>query len=288
MDLTVRAGSSISDRSRTGRPCSARSPRHSESPSEPVQTMSRGSPPSAPRGYSSSIPASTSSRRPLMSSPHCSTPAPGFASLPRAAGHWRSPANSCARSLPLDFQTPSPYEDADSRSCKPRGPALPRTGAERAPDFALTGDNAALVAAICRALDGLPLSLELAAARLDVLTPAQLHRRLDDRFALLNTGSRAAAARQQTLRAALDWSYELLTGEERQMFQRLAAATGPVQDRPGLLLVDGVVTDPVELPALARPSVDADQTRRGTVRGARHPPGLRPRALEQSRHRMKL
>ena len=97
-----------------------------------------------------------------------------------------------------------------------------------------------------------------------MLTPDQLHRGLDDRFALLSTGSRGAAARQQTLRAAIDWSYELLTGEEREMFHRLAALPGPFRIDLACSLAEGVVADPVEcLRSLVRQSMlarhDAEQ-----------------------------
>ena len=124
---------------------------------------------------------------------------------------------------------------------------LERARAAR-PAFELTSDNAATVAAICQALDGLPLSIELAAARLDVLSPVDVLRKLDDRFSLLNAGSRSATARQRTLRAALDWSYELLDTEERLMFQRLAVLPGPFSLELAYPLVDGAVAaDPVEL-----------------------------------------
>ena len=124
---------------------------------------------------------------------------------------------------------------------------LERANAAR-PGFELTDENAAVVAAICRALDGLPLGIELAAARLDVLSPAEVLHRLDDRFTLLNSGSRGATARQRTLRAALDWSYELLAGEERLMFQRLAVLPGPFSIDLACAMVDGaVVTDAVDL-----------------------------------------
>ncbi|MGI5287294.1 BTAD domain-containing putative transcriptional regulator [Nonomuraea polychroma] len=78
------------------------------------------------------------------------------------------------------------------------------------------------VAEICARLDGLPLALELAATRMRVLTPRQLAERLDDRFRLLASGVRDAPARQQTLRAMIDWSWELLSGEERTVLRRLA------------------------------------------------------------------
>jgi predicted ATPase len=80
----------------------------------------------------------------------------------------------------------------------------------------------AAVAVICRRLDGIPLALELAAARSRSLTPTELAERLKDRFAVLTSGSRTADARQQTLRATVDWSHDLLTAPERVLFRRLA------------------------------------------------------------------
>lgn len=81
------------------------------------------------------------------------------------------------------------------------------------------------VSHICRRLDGIPLALELAAARVRILPPPEIAARLDDRFSLL-TGSRTALPRHQTLRAAIDWSYELLSGPERELFGRLSVFTG--------------------------------------------------------------
>ena len=95
-----------------------------------------------------------------------------------------------------------------------------------APGFALDVETAPSVARICHRLDGLPLALELAAARVDALTPAVLAGRLDDRFRLLRAGSRAAPTRQQTLEATLDWSHELLSGDERTLLRRLAVFAG--------------------------------------------------------------
>jgi predicted ATPase/DNA-binding XRE family transcriptional regulator len=94
------------------------------------------------------------------------------------------------------------------------------------PRFALTARNAAAVAQICRRLDGIPLGLELAAARVEALTAEQIALRLDQRFRLLNLGSRAALPRQQTLAATLDWSYDLLRKPERLLFERLAVFSG--------------------------------------------------------------
>ena len=94
------------------------------------------------------------------------------------------------------------------------------------PTFALTTDNALAVAQVCRRLDGIPLAIELAAARVKVLTVAQIAARLGDCFRLLSAGSRTALPRQQTLRAAIDWSYDLLAKPERALFRRLAVFAG--------------------------------------------------------------
>lgn len=94
------------------------------------------------------------------------------------------------------------------------------------PDFELTAENAAAVAMLCYRLDGIPLAIELAAARVRALSVAQIVDRLSDRFRLLKGGSRAAMSRQQTLRAALDWSYNLLSEQERILFARLSVFPG--------------------------------------------------------------
>jgi predicted ATPase len=93
-------------------------------------------------------------------------------------------------------------------------------------EFSLNRDNASVCAEICRRLDGIPLAIELAAARVSALSPQQIAERLDDRFALLIKGSRTALPRQQTLRAAIDWSYELLTSDEQHLFRCLSVFRG--------------------------------------------------------------
>ena len=94
------------------------------------------------------------------------------------------------------------------------------------PSFALTDANAATVAAICRRLDGIPLALELAAARVQALTVEDVGARLDHRFRLLTAGSRTTLAHHRTLRAAIDWSHELLSEQERLLLCRLAVFAG--------------------------------------------------------------
>jgi predicted ATPase/DNA-binding SARP family transcriptional activator len=123
------------------------------------------------------------------------------------------------------------------------------------PGFAVTDANAADVARICRVLDGMPLAIELAAARLRIMSPAQLSGRLGDRFALLTGGSRTAPPRHQTLRAVVEWSWDLLSKPERVLARRLAvlpagatlaAAEGICSDEPAALggeLPAGAVLD---------------------------------------------
>ena len=94
------------------------------------------------------------------------------------------------------------------------------------PSFRLTAENADAIAQICRRLDGIPLAVELAAARVRSLPPAQIASRLDHRFRLLTGGSRTALPRHRTLRAAMDWSFELLTDAERALVPRLAVFAG--------------------------------------------------------------
>jgi predicted ATPase len=103
---------------------------------------------------------------------------------------------------------------------------LAERAAAAVPGFEVDADNARDIARICFRLDGLPLALELAAARLGALGTAALAERLDDLFMLLRTGSRAAPTRQQTLLATLQWSYDLLLEEEKLLLRRVAVFTG--------------------------------------------------------------
>lgn len=94
------------------------------------------------------------------------------------------------------------------------------------PDFKLETDNAAIIAEICARVDGLPLAIELAAARVKMLPPARLLERLESRLSLLTAGARDLPERQQTLRNAIDWSYDLLTEAEQKLLRRLAVFWG--------------------------------------------------------------
>jgi predicted ATPase/serine/threonine protein kinase len=121
------------------------------------------------------------------------------------------------------------------------------------PEFALTKENAAAVAAICARLDGLPLAIELAAARIKLLSPAAMLARLESRLSLLTGGARDLPTRQQTLRGTVEWSYGLLNAAEQTLFRRLsvftggctleaAEAVGDTKGDLGLDILDGVAS----------------------------------------------
>jgi predicted ATPase/DNA-binding SARP family transcriptional activator len=113
--------------------------------------------------------------------------------------------------------------------------------------FRVSSENAPAVGQICRRLDGIPLAIELAAARVTVLTPEQIAAGLDDRFRLLTTGSRTADTRQQTLEAALDWSYNLLSESEQAGLRRLSVFRGTFGLDAARAVVDGSGDDTLDL-----------------------------------------
>jgi non-specific serine/threonine protein kinase len=150
-----------------------------------------------------------------------------------------------------------------------------RLFAERAlavqPSFAITERNAAAVAQVCARLDGIPLALELAAARVAALTAEQLAARLDQRFRLLTGGSRAALPRQQTLRATLDWSHDLLSGPERRVLSRLSVFAGgwTVEAAEAVCAGDGIASEDVLdllVRLVSKSLVLADESAEGAVR----------------------
>jgi predicted ATPase/class 3 adenylate cyclase len=126
-----------------------------------------------------------------------------------------------------------------------------RLFAERAaavkPGFAVTAGNAAAVAAVVRRLDGIALAIELAAARVPAMTPAELARRLERSFAVLAAGPRGAAAHHQTLRATIDWSFQLLTEDEQALLGRLAVFAGgcTLEAAEAVCCEDGIDPDAV-------------------------------------------
>jgi predicted ATPase/serine/threonine protein kinase len=114
---------------------------------------------------------------------------------------------------------------ADALDCESVRLFLDRAALAK-PDFEATASSKLTIAAVCRRLEGIPLAIELAAARAKMLSVEQILERLDDRFRLLAGGSRTAPSRQQTLRATLDWSYELLADDERALLRRLSVFSG--------------------------------------------------------------
>ena len=106
------------------------------------------------------------------------------------------------------------------------------------PGFALTDDTIAVVGELCRRLDGIPLAIELAAARSNIFTPMQLMERIEDRFAILHDGKRDVAPRHQNMRALIDWSYDQLDEAERRLFRRLSVFSGSFVFEAAVAMVD--------------------------------------------------
>ena len=134
---------------------------------------------------------------------------------------WRVPSLS----LPTDVSHSAPEEHTADGGSEAVQLFADRARAARS-DFVLDDRNAEIVAAICRRLDGIPLAIELASARVRAMSVEEIHERLDDRFRLLTGGGRASPRRQQTLRSLIDWSYRLLEEAEQSLFCRLAVFQG--------------------------------------------------------------
>ncbi|MGI5490362.1 BTAD domain-containing putative transcriptional regulator [Microtetraspora malaysiensis] len=147
--------------------------------------------------------------------------------------------------------------------------------AAASPGFALTDDNARAIASVCRRLDGIPLALELASTRVRVLDVRELAERLDDRFRLLTGGHRGAPARQQTLRAMIDWSWELLTAAEQAVLRRLAVHSDGCTLEAAEAVCAGAGVKPAEVLDLLTRLVD-----RSLVLVAHESDGTRYRLLE--------
>jgi predicted ATPase/DNA-binding SARP family transcriptional activator len=148
---------------------------------------------------------------------------------------------------------PGPDAGVDQALAHPAVELFADRGAAAAPGFAVDAHNVAAVIEICRRLDGQPLALELAAARLRTMAPDQLARRLDDRFQVLTGGSRTAMPRHRTLRAVVDWSWDLLTDAERTLAERLAVFPGGMTPQSASAVHDG---SPVEVLDLLAALVD--------------------------------
>ena len=144
--------------------------------------------------------------------------------------------------------------------------------------FSPTEADRAVIAGICGRLDGIPLAIELAAARVRSMTPTELAGRLDDRFRLLRGGRRGGLERHQTLRATVQWSHQLLTGQERALFDRLAVFAGGFDlDSAEAVCADDTI-DPLDVGDLLAALVD-----KSMVVADRHGPRTRYRLLETLR-----
>ncbi len=138
--------------------------------------------------------------------------------------HLRLPGEQVYDVAPL--AVPAANADAAQVAASPAGALFCRRAREAEPSFALCEDNATTIAQLCRRLDGIPLALELAAARMRALSPEAIVARIDRRFELLTGGSPGVDDRHQTLHALVDWSYQLLTAAEARVFDRLAVFAG--------------------------------------------------------------
>ncbi|MEV0880504.1 BTAD domain-containing putative transcriptional regulator [Micromonospora echinofusca] len=148
---------------------------------------------------------------------------------------------------------PEPGADAEQIAVAPAVRLFVARARATEPGFTIDQRNTDTIATICRRLDGVPLALELAASRLPVLDPGELAARLDDRFRLLSSGRRTAPARQQGLRAVLDWSWELLSPPERAVLRRLAVfADGATLAAAEQVCAGGQVAPDEVLDVLAR------------------------------------
>jgi predicted ATPase/DNA-binding SARP family transcriptional activator len=135
------------------------------------------------------------------------------------------------------------------------------------PGFSVTPANAEAVQRICRALDGMPLAIELAAARMRSMTAEQVAARLDDRFRLLTGGSRTALPRHQTLRAVVDWSWDLLEGGERALLRRLSifAGGGTLEAIEQVCAGSAVAAEAVAAEAVAAVAAETGPTAAGSA-----------------------
>ena len=138
----------------------------------------------------------------------------------RIAAEWEYPL------APLELPPPSDTDSTESLMAYPAVALFVERAKATRDAFELTPENAGAVTAVCRRLDGLPLALELAAARLRLLSPEALLERLDHALQVLTSGPRDTPERQQTLRATIDWSHSLLAESEQRLFRRMAVFAG--------------------------------------------------------------
>jgi len=151
---------------------------------------------------------------------------PGIRVLATSREALRVSGETVWRVAPLAVPDPAaPIEVDDLARCEAVNLFLDRAQLV-APGFEMNLENASPVAELCRRLDGIPLAIELAAARMGSMSPGQILNRMQDRFELLTGGSRTGPARHRTLQSALDWSHNLLSDQERSLFRRLSVFAG--------------------------------------------------------------
>ena len=151
---------------------------------------------------------------------------PGLTTLATSRARLRLRGERVLPVAPLPIPDVDHAPDPEAVRASPAVALFLQRGRDIRPDFALTPENAAVVAAICRRLEGLPLALELAAARLAILSAEELLVRLEHRLPLLTGGARDLPERLQTMRGAIAWSHDLLSAEEQALFRRLAVFVG--------------------------------------------------------------
>jgi len=176
---------------------------------------------------------------------------PGLKVLVTSRGALRVRGEKVVPVAPLALPEQGAPVDLDTLAAVPAVALFANFGREARPDFELTEANAATVAEICRRLDGLPLALQLAAARLAILPPAALLERLERRLPLLTRGPRDLPERQQTLRAAIAWSYDLLEEPEQRLFRQLAVFVGGTAIEAVESLIEGGPDDADPLDAIS-------------------------------------
>ena len=184
---------------------------------------------------------------------------------------WRVPSLSL----------PQKKDDDPEKMCKYEAIQLFVTRAKQSqPAFELLEQNAAVVADICRRLDGIPLAIELAASRIRLFQPQAILDRLDDRFRLLTGGSRTALERHKTLRATIDWSYELLSDKEKVLFRRLSVFVGGCELEAAEKVCSGEPLDDFEIIDLFTALIDKSLVMTTTLEDGTS----RYRLLETIRH----
>jgi len=151
---------------------------------------------------------------------------PGLSLMTTSREPLRVAAETVWQVPPLSVAPAGPIESAEDANRYEAVRLFADRAAASLPGFTIGRANAGAVAALCRALDGMPLAIELAAARVRALSVEQIAERLADRFGLLTTGHRTAPPRHRTLRATIDWSHDLLTGEEQVLLRRLSVFAG--------------------------------------------------------------